>query len=456
MRNYLYLVILLTTVSCNKYLDKKSDQSFLIPKELKDLVLLVDNNDVFNFATTPDVVGSTDEVSIDSVQYRLLAGYQLKEYAYLWKLKEHTDYKYGQSNSWMRPYEAIYYANLCLDKISKISKTPANQRDWNRVNGSALFFRAYYLAQLSWAFSKNYDENNNTDLGVVIKLKNDFNVPSVRSTVKECYTQIIQDAKASLDYLEMGSSTQAKPNKKAAYALLSRVYMSMLKYDSAFHYADLLLKNYQPLTDFNNPAEVNVDAFYPIRDFCSEIIFLSSAVNTALTFSQSTVDTAFYHSYASNDLRRRAYFQTLSNQFYTYQVYKTFVFMEGGMFTGFATGEMYLNRAECYARKNKLDEALADINLLRSKRYETATHSPVTTHNQQELLEIILEERKKELACRGTRWMDIKRLNKEFNNITIKHYNYTEGKYYTLPPNDNRYALPLPLDIVQITGMPQN
>jgi len=55
---------------------------------------------------------------------------------------------------------------------------------------------------------------------------------------------------------------------------------------------------------------------------------------------------------------------------------------------------------------------------------------------------------------RGLRWMDIKRLNKENRNITIKRL--IGGQEFTLSPNANYYALPLPNDIIQLTGMQQN
>ena len=55
---------------------------------------------------------------------------------------------------------------------------------------------------------------------------------------------------------------------------------------------------------------------------------------------------------------------------------------------------------------------------------------------------------------RGLRWMDLKRLNKEGANIVLKRV--TEDKEYTLLPNSNFYALPIPEDIIQLTGMPRN
>jgi hypothetical protein len=55
---------------------------------------------------------------------------------------------------------------------------------------------------------------------------------------------------------------------------------------------------------------------------------------------------------------------------------------------------------------------------------------------------------------RGTRWTDIKRLNKEGAGISLKRN--VNGNSYILPANNLRFALPLPDDIVSLSGMQQN
>lgn len=71
------------------------------------------------------------------------------------------------------------------------------------------------------------------------------------------------------------------------------------------------------------------------------------------------------------------------------------------------------------------------------------------------MLQWILTERRKELLFRDLRWMDLKRLNKEpaYETMLIRTFN---GVTYTLKPNDPRYALPLPRNVINLTGMSQN
>jgi hypothetical protein len=115
---------------------------------------------------------------------------------------------------------------------------------------------------------------------------------------------------------------------------------------------------------------------------------------------------------------------------------------------------MYLVRAECEARKGLVASAMDDLNTLLIKRWKTGTFIPVTADNANEALQIILTERRKELIDRGLRWMDIKRLNKENANIVLVRK--IEGQAYTLQPNANYYALPLPADVIKASGIPQN
>jgi hypothetical protein len=115
---------------------------------------------------------------------------------------------------------------------------------------------------------------------------------------------------------------------------------------------------------------------------------------------------------------------------------------------------MSLKVTICLARAGNKDAAIASLDTLLSKRWKTGMyHSPVVG-NAGEALQLILKERRKELLFRGLRWMDIKRLNKEGYAITPKRI--VNGQPHSLMPNDNRYALSLPQEIVDMTGMPQN
>jgi hypothetical protein len=167
--------------------------------------------------------------------------------------------------------------------------------------------------------------------------------------------------------------------------------------------------------------------------------------------SRAKIDTFLCASYDSTDLRKVAFFRPSAG----YSRFKC-IYSESTSqyFTGIATDEIYLDRSESAFRTGKISEATSALNTLLSKRYKSGTYIPFTDLQGEEGLQTILKERRKELLMRGLRWIDIKRLNKEGANIVLKRE--IAGQYYSLQPNANYYALPLPADIIKASGIEQN
>jgi hypothetical protein len=162
------------------------------------------------------------------------------------------------------------------------------------------------------------------------------------------------------------------------------------------------------------------------------------------------VDTNLYKSYDRNDLRRVLYF-TLNSAGITFKGgYHGTIFS----FTGLATDEMYLVRAECRARAGDVNGAMNDLNKLLFQRWKTGTFTPYTASTPEQALDKILIERRKEMPCRGVRWTDIRRLNQENAGITPKRI--LNNLEFTLPVNSPLYVLPIPPDAVQLGHYEQN
>lgn len=443
----LFLVGLLS--GCKKYLDKKSNDALVIPSTLPDLQGLLDDGFTMNQVTPSLPESSADDYFLpENIATAMPTGFRD---IYTWELKQ-----YNFQNDWSENYLPVYNANVCLEKVSQIAKTRANEQQWDNVKGAALFFRAYSFLNLAWEYAKAYDKDSSiVDPGIVLRLGSDFNVPSKRSTVGETYRQIISDAKESLKYLPVNVLEPMRPSRAAAYGLLTRIYLSMRIYDSSLKYASACLSIQNELMDFNGDADITeLSGAAPFRKFNKETIFYTEMNGSVFlhTYSNCFIDTVLYSLYDSNDLRRVAFFDANSG----YHKFK------GGysgdrntLFTGIATDEIYLTKAECMIRLNKVAEGLDVLNQLILKRWNAAaTYTPITADNKDKALNLVLIERRKELLMRGLRWMDIKRLNKEgFNIIPERKFG---GMIYKLPPNDNRYALPIPSDIINLTGMKQN
>ncbi|MDD4010361.1 MAG: RagB/SusD family nutrient uptake outer membrane protein [Fermentimonas sp.] len=82
-------------------------------------------------------------------------------------------------------------------------------------------------------------------------------------------------------------------------------------------------------------------------------------------------------------------------------------------------GEVILNRAEAYAKLNNPAAALADVNAIRSRAGlsgdQLMTQSNMTQRGYPTVLDVVLDERRLELAYEGFRWKDLYRNNKSMD-----------------------------------------
>ncbi|MGQ7856572.1 RagB/SusD family nutrient uptake outer membrane protein [Pedobacter sp. WC2501] len=444
------VMTIITFAACKKYLDVKSDAKLVVPGNIADLQGVLDDATLMNLARTPSYgENSCDDFFFPKANYDAIS--EKMQDIYRWKKSP-----YRFANDWSTAYLPIYNANLCLDLLGGIVRNSQNGRDWDNVKGSALFFRSYYFYFLTVNFGAAYDGTGSlTDPGIVLRLSSDFNVRSVRSSVKDCLDRVIADTKESLSLLPETPLNQLRPSRAAAYALLSRVYLYMNDYEHAAVYADECLKIKGGLMDYNgDPDIIGLDQNIPFRRFNKETVFYTEMYSGfgLLNTTRAKIDTVLYASYSANDLRKRAFFRANG----AYQQFKgSYSSSATGFFSGFATDELYLTRAEGRAVAGNLSGAMDDLNLLLKSRWKnTVAYVPVAASNVADALSRIRAERRKELLMRNIRWSDIKRLNKIGAGITLKRL--VNGELSELLPNAPFYALPLPDDIIAETGIPQN
>ena len=463
MRKYARIPILslllagMLAVSCHKddFLGKNPNSSLVVPSTLNDFQNLLDNDQVIG--QTP----ALGEISADNYYMTNdlwnTVGTRVQN-AYTWAV----DIFQGEGNDedWNYPYQQVYYANVVLDGLGKVNTDNSNQSTWNSVKGQALFTRAFGLYNVAQLFAPVYDESSAaTDLSIPLRLSQDVTAPTVHSTVKQTYDQIAGDlrsatgllpAKVSMTYINRAS-------RPAALALLARVYLSMRKYDSARIYADSVLLTGPALLDYDSLVSQTPIPFTRQND---EVLYQASFVTyngpsqvvTGYFYPGFYIDTSLIHSYDPNDLRPA---------FYYYKVGAKDTFGLKGSYTGsyfsfggLATDEVYLIRAESRARTGDLTGAAKDLNTLLVRRWKGGTFTEFNFASPREALDTILLERRKELPFRGLRWPDLRRLNKEGASISIART--VNGTVYTLTPNSKKYVLPIPPDVLRLSGMQDN
>lgn len=446
LKTIIIFIITLTSgiliTSCNKYLDKKPRQSLVVPQTLTDLQAILDNNSMINRMGTSGLATLIDDdyyITTETWQSR-----SPDERAnYIW------DKDASYLESWQNPYiRPIYYANLVLDILPDIKiEGGATQSEWNIIKGSALFYRSFAFMQLAQLYCRPYSTSASTDMGIVLKLTADINSPVSRSTVEQTYKRIITDLKEAADLLPKITATNMRPGKAAAYGALARTYLSMSDYTNAGIYADLSLKEKDNLMDYNTAA-------YPFEMSNSETLFYNFPQLSSMLFPGSAfIDSNLYKSYANNDLRKSLFFSDNGDGTYTfngsYSGIAPFV-----PFDGITTDEVYLIRAECYAREGNVPKAMEYLNKLLEKRWVSGSFVPYTAATADEAKQKVLAERRKELVYRGLRWSDIRRLNLEGANITLKRV--IDGTSYMLQPNDLRSVLLIPREVIKFNAIQQN
>lgn len=439
------LLVINTFISCEKYLEKKPDVALVVPQTVQDVQRLLDRNDLMNVQ-----YAGTGEASADNY-YLLDADWAaMSEGArnmYVWGEELFFD---QLTNDWSRNYAVVYYANTVLEHLEVIPRTSQNAALWDNAKGSALFFRAVSFYRLLGLFSLSYDTNSaETDAGIVLRLNTDFNEVSIRSSVQRCYEQVVYDFTSALNLLPVIPSHKLRPSKPAAFAFLAKTYLVMGDFQKAGNFADSCLQYYNTLLDYNT---VNSSASFPFSIFNPEVIWHSHSLSIApLSASRAKIDSSLYNSYAFGDRRKLAFFRSNGNGTYAY---KGSYSGDATYFTGIGTDEVYLIRAECFARNNRLNEAINDLNTLLSKRWTAGQFTPLTVSSQQAVVGLVLSERRKEMVYRDIRFSDIKRLNKLGAGIAITRK--LNNSLLVLPPGDNRFALPIPYKVIEISGISQN
>lgn len=449
-----FVILAMLSFGCKKFLDKKQDAKAVVPTTLYDIQKLLDNSGLINIFHTPSYGEmSADDYYMSDASYDLVAS-ALGE-AQLHYYKWEKFFNENGSNDWGVGYQPVYYSNLALDVLHKIPRNQTNSALWDQVKGSALFYRSYYFLLLLWNYAKAYDATTaGKDFGIVLRQTSDFNVPSVRVTNEESYQRVIGDTKEAIRLLPDYPQIAYRPSKAAAYGLLARCYFSMRDYSRALLYADSSLQLTDALMNFNGDDDLQ-DGRAHFKQFNKETIFYTDMNKVGLIFNTSVgvsgIDSNLIKMYDSTDLRRQLFFDQPKEYYVFTGSYSSII---NRLFSGIATDEMYLIRGECYVRQGQTEKGLGDLNKLLMNRYAAGTFSLYTGLVKEDAINLFLQERRKELVMRGLRWMDIKRLNAEGRGIVLQRY--VHGQYYELLPNSPYYALPIPEDIIRLTGMPQN
>ncbi|OJX54851.1 MAG: hypothetical protein BGO88_02970 [Flavobacterium sp. 38-13] len=453
-KTHILLIAGFMMASCEKqekWLDVKSNKSDVVPTTLQDYRALLDNDQTLNESEPALGFIGSDNYYITDAVYTSLSGAYLRN-SYTWSKEI---YEGGIGFDWRASYQHVGIANVVLDGLKKIDKAQ-NTSEYNSIKGDALFIRAKAFFNLASQFAKQYDkETADTDLGIVLKMTSAVQEKVSRSTVLQTYQQIIDDLLEAESILPSIAVYKTRASKSAARGLLAKVYLSIGDYVRALKYSNAVLEQDNVLIDFNN---LNAALAFPFPTFAAgnpEVVY--HCIMTGVTISTNSrmlVPDFLYQMYDTDDLRKTLFFNTSIPSQIKFKGYYTGE--NSAIFCGIALNEMYLISAECEARNGNKDASLQHLNKLLNKRYRTGSFTALSAADAKQALAIVLRERRKEIPFNGiSRWIDLRRLNKE-RDFAVELSRTVRGTVYSIPPNDPRYIYPIPPEEIRVTGIQQN
>ena len=389
---YIALAIILLC-GCDSFLDV-TPKGMLLPEKVQDF------DEMIGDSRNPSAAYPLAEMCSDNLYMteELLTGRIMSAQgkAYTWQeefyLTEEDD------ATWNNAYEIIYTCNLVLQETPGAKE--GSDADKARVMAEARLNRAFYYWYLHSCYAPAY---NPESISV-------YHIP-----------------------------------RMAAFGLAARVNLFFGNYDAALENAEEALKLNNNLVDYNTFSFKNEEKpsgginNRPIPMESPEMIMYRSSgfqsVLSSCCMSPELLD--LFDTDA--DLRYKFNFTMLDRS--GKPIDEPYPLFLQELDYNIGVPEMMLIKAECLARK-KDPNALKVLDELREKRIATDKYTALPEVSGDKLLEIVLEERQRELVYNGVRFFDMKRLAKEgiYTRTLTRQFKETT---YTLEPNSNRYMFPI-------------
>ncbi|WP_285010938.1 RagB/SusD family nutrient uptake outer membrane protein [Pedobacter faecalis] len=440
MKRYMVPFILLAAMfsSCERFLDVKP-KGVVLPEKLADYEAMFNSSTLTE--TFPGIlINCTDD--LQGLYSKNDRGSSANMYFWRPQLEPNTEVS---PPVWGQLYRAIYNCNVV---INYIGETSAAEQKKNEVLAEALAIRAECYFTLLTVFAKAYDQAAAaTAPGLPLVTSTDVtNSTPPRATLQATFDEVIAHLKKASEHLPLSSKSKVRINRYGAYALLARVYLYMGDYSNALLYADKALAVPHVLLDLN---EVPDRESMPIAELNPESLWVRFSENWVVPgYMIYSADLLSYLD--ENDLRLDYLTRDATPEERTLP--------NGNVSFGIGFPEVYLTKAESLARTGNRSEAMTIVNMLRAKRIKTAAYTDLSASSDEDALQKVLAERRRELAFSGLRWMDMKRLDREGRMPEVRRQDIETGEVLgSLPPKSPNYVFEIPSRVLLFNpGMTKN
>ncbi len=367
----------------------------------------------------------------------------------------------GDQGLWSVRYAVINNFNRLLKAAENITPSTAEQNDYNNVLAQAYAFRAFAHYELLLYYGFNFMDNAALGVPYVDYVSTD--ATPARNTTGEVLTGIQADLDRALALFPAGTSNINFATPDFVTFLRARIALESGDNTGAITYCTTLIAKYSLATQaqyfsmFNedaNTTEViykydNVQGF----DFGINFIWNFSGQGPKFEISHSLWDTI-----DDDDIRKAVLLDPASNvadDLLIIGKYPINVDTQAiNDFKAMRISEIYLIRAEAYAKTTQFGLAAADVMAVQAVRHSTPQDAIAYT-NLVGAIEGILAEKRIELAYEGHRYIDIKRV-RSITNLGIERGSIPGdcgGAYpCTLPATSPKFILPIPTN--ELNGNP--
>lgn len=330
---------------------------------------------------------------------------------------------------WYVAYKIINSVNQNIESVTE-GEDEAN----DHLLGENYFLRGMAYMDLLRLFAKPYSHGTE-NLGVLLRLSSSDPAKMARATVGESYAQVASDLEKAAVLMENGVSRGVSyASKEAAWALLSRIYLYMDQRDKSIEYATKvidsnafsLVSKDQYLDMFWNTPNSTESIFvirHQLQDDLGDGSIGSMYLTDEIGWGEVYVSEPLQALLAShpddvrNTLIKPQYEEdgvTIVERNGVPKYFITKFSYQDGIVTLSSPhvvrlAEMYLNRAEAYAKAGQDQDALDDINVIRERAGLSGgdLYTPGNLQGTASVLDAVLQERRLELAYEGHRTVDV-------------------------------------------------
>ena len=383
-------------------------------------------------------------------------------------------------------YDAIGQCNYYLDMVGPLKESLTDDTQilqLDALTGETYFCRALAYSELIKLFCKAYEPQTAADeLGVVLATSYFGAKPSKRASLKESYALVLSDLQMAEQLLdpEDNSFDAVYAKNGAVHALWARVALYMQDWDAAIEHSTKVIVccDYR-LADCqsNYSSSQTLLQYLWTNDASYENIFklgyTSTSYGSAIgsVFLGYTRDYYYYYPdfvpsqtalnlYQSGDQRYSCYFATgqtnyshrlncpLLVKYFGNQALISLNIYHVCMPKILRLAEQYLIRAEAYCRKGSFSKASTDLTTLRKTRFSNGGNISVS---ESDWLDVISEERVRELYMEGFRLQDLKRWHKGFER-SAQSSCVEDGGTLKVSADDPLFVWPIPRNEIEAPG----